>query len=295
MARQQVLVVTLLDWSKSFTDPDGSFYCGSTDEQKENAARAAEIADIVIFGTDVHPIQSKEHAINGGLYPAHNAPKHWMYGKDFIYFIKDGKKIALGDRTLSPQLTEAINGRLAGRKACIIAPKGVYYQDGARKPWFTPKDIEDTFGLKIVSPLRFLDGDFTYVIAPKQYFDATRLDSDVILPKKSAVPLIPRTSFNVYSLLTMKYPADKFELVFANTGVVESICRLHSSCGLRQMFKQSRMINLSDATTPLFGVGLGFETARQSRDAAERVCRDVGIEYVSTMKFISEFKKPRAG
>lgn len=137
-----------------------------------------------------------------------------------------------------------------------------------------------------------MKGDQTFITAPKQYFDATRLDSDFALPG-GAPRGIPKVNYNVYSLLKLRYPAESYELIFVNTGVVEGICRLHTSIGLRQMFKSSRVINLTDATTPLVGVGLGFGTAHQSRDAYARVCKDVGVEYMSTAKFLSTFRKGR--
>lgn len=81
--------------------------------------------------------------------------------------------------------------------------------------------------------------------------------------------------------------------MFVNTGVVEGICRLHSGVGLRQMFKSSRIVNLADAATPLFGVGIGYESARQSREACTRVCRDVGIECATTAQFLRSWKVSR--
>jgi len=291
--RERILIATLVDWSKSFVDQDGSFYSGTTARQKQNAAMAAELADLVIFSTDMHPITSEENAINGGLYPAHNIGGFWKYDRDFVYFVTPtGKHLTLGAKTMSPELTLEIEATLKDRKAAIIVPREVYFQGGARKPWIMPEEVEKTFGKTIISAKGFVKGDHTFVVAPKQYFDATRLDSDITLPK-GTVRGAPDVNCNIYSLLKLKYPAESCELVFANTGVVEGICRLHTSIGLRQMFKSSRVINLTDATTPLVGVGLGFGTAQQSRDAYVRVCKDVGVEYMSTAKFLGTFRKGR--
>ena len=291
--KEKVLIVTLVDWSKSFVDQNGSFYSGTTVSQKKNAASATEVADMVIFNTDLHPTTSEENAINGGLYPAHNIGGFWRYGPEFVYFVTPaGKELLLGTKTMSPELTAEIQAALRNRKAAIIVPRDVYYQSGTKKPWISPRDVERTFGGKVVSLRAFLRGDQTYVIAPKQYFDATRLDSDVTLPSKRH-PGIPAINYNVYSILAKKFPKEDFELVFVNTGVVEGICRLHTSIGLRQMFKSSRVINLTDATTPLVGEGLGFGTAQQSRDAYVRVCKDVGVEYMTTAKFLRAFGKRR--
>jgi len=289
--KKQVLVVNLVDWSRSFVDADGSFYCGTSEGQKENTGKVVELAHLVIFSTDLHPVTSREHAINGGLYPAHNAIRPAEYGPDFIYLVDaTGNRLKLGDKTMSPVLTAPLQARLKGRKAGIIVPKQVYYQDGSRKPWCAPEDVEATFGSSIIEPEAFVRGRYQYIIAPKQYYDATRLDSNTVFPRK--VPKgIPAENLNVFSLLMSKYPEDKYELIFVNTGVVEGICRLHTSIGLKQMFPRSRVINLTDATTALSGVGLGYDTPEQSRDACTRVCRDVGVEYMTTEEFLRKFTK----
>jgi nicotinamidase-related amidase len=291
--KMRMVILNLIDWSRSFVDADGSFYCGTTDAQKENTARLVELADLVIFSTDLHPTTSREHTINGGLYPVHNAIKPSEFGPDFIYLDDaKGNKLRLGNRTLSPQLTELLHKRVKALRTGIIVPKQVYFQDGVSKPWCSPEDIEATFGEGIVAPETFILRDFRYIIAPKQYYDATRLDSDLLFPKK--VPSrVPDANFNIFSLLKLKYPEDRFELVFVNTGVVEGICRLHTSIGLKQMFHSARVINLTDATTPLSGVGLGYDTPEQSRDACTRVCRDVGVEYMTADEFREKFGKKK--
>jgi hypothetical protein len=287
--KEHVLVVNLIDWSKSFVDEDGSFYCGTTHDQKENAGRVIEHADLVIFSSDAHPVQSSEFAINRGLYPAHNVILRSPVGPDFEYFVSaKGETAKLGGRTMSPALTDDIGRHLTGRTRGMIVPKEVYYQDGAVEPWFFPSDIERSFETDMIGPESFAEGDYDYIVAPKHTFDATRLESDFTLPGRVADG-IPAVNYNIFSLLRRKYPPSAYDLVFVNTGVVEGICRLHTSIGLRQMFKTSRIVNLTDATTPLAGIGLGFDTPEQSRDAAMRVCKDVGIEYSTTEEFLHWF------
>jgi len=288
--KKTVLISNLIDWSKSFVDENGSFYCGTTEEQKQNAARIIEIAHLVISTLDLHPVTAPEHSINGGLYPVHNAVKPWEYNPDFIYNISnEGKELKLGDKTLSPELTEVLDNAAADdRKAGLIVPRGVYFQGENNTPFCSPEDIEETYSRKIITQEEFLDGNFDYITAPKQYFDATRLDSDISLPDDE-VPGIPDRNFNVFSLLKKRFPGERFNLVFINTGVVEGICRLHTSIGLRQMFPFDRIINIADATTPLFGVGLGYQTADESRRASSQVCQDIGIEYMSTEECLEEF------
>ena len=289
--KKTVLISNLIDWSKSFVDENGSFYCGTTVDQKQNAARIIELADLVISTLDLHPVTAPEHSVNGGLYPVHNAVKPWVYGPDFIYTLSpEGERMPLGDKTLSPELTWILNEAASyERKAALMVPRGVYFQGENDSPFCSPADIEDTYRLKIIRKEDFLEGDYDYITAPKQYFDATRLDSDISLPDDE-IPGVPLQNFNVFSLLKRRYPAERFNLVFINTGVVEGICRLHTSIGLRQMFPFDRIINIADATTPLYGVGLGYKTADESRKASSQVCRDIGIEYMTTEECLKEFK-----
>jgi hypothetical protein len=290
MSNKKIIRIgNLIDWSKSFVNENGSFYCGTTVEQKRNAAMIVERADLVINNIDLHPVSAPEHTVNGGLYPVHNAVNPWEYGSDFVYMISPGgEKLPLEDKTLSPELTEILNEAVSRRKTGIIVPRGVYFQGESNTPFCTPRDIERTFKQKIITREEFLAGDYTYIIAPKQYFDASRLDSDISLPRQE-IEGVPQQNFNIYSLLKMKFPPDRYELVFINTGVVEGICRLHTSIGMRQMFPFDRIINISDATTPMYGVGLGYETPDQSRQASARVCKDIGIEYMTTEECLEEF------
>jgi len=287
--KQKVIITNLIDWSESFVSNNGSFYCGTTEEQKHNAGKTVEISDLAIFTTDLHPVTAPEHKINGGLYPVHNAVIPERFGKDFVYLTgQNGEECTLGEKTISPELDNVLKKYLETKNAGIIVPKGVYFQGGSKKHFCRPEDIEMTFLERIITPEEFLKAGIEYVIAPKQYFDATRVDSDVTLPD-TQVEGIPEQNYNVYSLLKQRFPEDQYELIFINTGVVEGICRLHTSVGLRQMFPSDRIINISDATTPLAGVGLGYETPQESRDACMKVCKDIGIEYMTTQQVLAEF------
>lgn len=287
--KQLVRICNLIDWSKSFVDVNGSFYCGTDDEQKLNAAKIIEASDMVIASMDLHPVTAPEHTVNGGLYPVHNAVNPWQYGPDFVYLVTpEGEELQLGDKTLSPELTAILSDAAAPRKPGIIVPREVYFQQRDNGTFCQPKDIEATFNYKIINKNEFLEGDFDYITAPKQYFDATRLDSDIMLPD-TEIEGVPALNFNVFSLLKKKFSSDTHELVFINTGVVEGICRLHTSIGLRQMFPFDRIINISNATTPLYGVGLGYNSAEESRQASTRVCKDIGIEYMTTEECLKKF------
>jgi hypothetical protein len=238
---------------------------------------------------DLHPVTAPEHSINGGLYPVHNAINPWQYGPDFIYNITpEGEEQRLEDKTLSPELTGILSESLASRKAGIIAPRGLYFQGEHHTAFCTPGDIQETFQQTIITIEEFLHEDFDYITAPKQYFDATRIDSDISLPADK-IAGVPQQNYNVYSLLKIKFPSEKYDLIFINTGVVEGICRLHTSIGLRQMFSFDRIINISNATTPMYGVGLGYKTPEESRHASTKVCKDIGIEYMTTEECLEEF------
>lgn len=287
--KETIRISNLIDWSKSFVDTDGSFYCGTTDKEKRNASKIIQLSDIVINNMDLHPVSAPEHSVNGGLYPVHNAVKPWQYGPEFIYMkTPEGMFLELGDKTLSPELTDILSQAAAPRKGGLLVPRGVYFQGENRTAFCRPEDIEETFKYTIITKEDFFDGEYDYIVAPKQYFDATRLDSDISLPDDK-MERVPRRNYNIYSLLKRKFPSDKYELVFINTGVVEGICRLHTSIGMRQMFPFDRIINISNATTPMYGVGLGYDTPEQSRKASTQVCRDIGIEYMTTEECLKEF------
>jgi hypothetical protein len=56
------------------------------------------------------------------------------------------------------------------------------------------------------------------------------------------------------------------------------------------MFPFDRIINISNATTPLYGIGLGYRSAEESRQASTRVCKDIGIEYMTTEECLEELE-----
>src|SRR3989344_1474325 len=95
------IVANLIDWSKSFVDDNGSFYCGTTEEQKRNAAAIVEIADLVINTTDLHPVNAPEFNTNGGLYPSHNLVSPGRFDEEFEYTTSPQGKLKLGSKTVS--------------------------------------------------------------------------------------------------------------------------------------------------------------------------------------------------
>ncbi len=267
-----------IDWSKSFVDPNGGFYCGTTEEQKLLAARLMPYLDLVVNTTDFHSIKSREFKINGGMWPLHN--------------VAEFRKINVTDygleagATVSPEQTEVIEQAINKRKTGIIVPRHVYFQDG-KAPVFTPETVEEAFGQKIVTPEEFMNTDFTYIISPKMHFDGTTLVSPRLLPKDH-FPGIPEEEFNMFDLIKEKYGEDT-EVVYIGTGVVDNICRHYTTTGLRHKYGY-RTVNIVGATTELFGVGLGFEERNQTRIACERIQKDIGIEHKTLDEMLLEIE-----
>jgi len=149
---KRIYMAALTDLSESFVDENGAFYCGSTKEHKENAARIVKgvIANdgIVVFNTDLHPYTSWEFNINGGPYLPHNMPKKfWEQAYQ--------QHIELAGKSISPELTEVVKDAVKGLKTGIFAPRHVYFQEkDKQKLSFTPENVEGTFGHRQVNALR---------------------------------------------------------------------------------------------------------------------------------------------
>jgi hypothetical protein len=103
------IINCLIDWGKAFVDVNGSFYCGTTKEQKDRAVEVNKEADMHIYLADVHSRDSPEFLVNGGLFPAHNLVK-----KDQV----DLEKLQVEEgKTTSPELTDKLNAVVKIKKA----------------------------------------------------------------------------------------------------------------------------------------------------------------------------------
>lgn len=267
MTDKKIYVGVNIDWSKSFVDKNGGFYCGTTEEQKTLAARLMPSLDLVVNTTDFHSIKSREFKINGGMWPLHNVAEFRKINVE-DYGLTEGT-------TISPEQTEIIDREIDKRRSGIVVPLHVYFQEG-KEISFTPKLVEEALGNRIITPEEFMREDFNYIIAPKMHFDATTVTSERLLPKIKRERL-PATEYTIFDLIHEKYNG-KREVVYIGTGVVDNICRHYTTTGLRQKYG-ARVINIIGATTELYGVGLGFEDRQQVRDACERIQRDIGIEH----------------
>lgn len=193
------------------------------------------------------------------------------------YGLKEGDVI-------SPEQTGAIEKAINRKKVGIVVPRHVYFQDGTEIS-FTPELVEEAFGEKIVSADDFMREDFTYLISPKTHFDATATVSARLMPRDK-YKRIPDEEFTVFDLIQEKYGKDR-EIVYVGTGVVDNICRHYTTTGLKQKYG-ARVVNVVGATTELYGVGLGFESKQQVRDACERIQKDIGIEHKTLDEMIRE-------
>jgi|SRR3989344_3162961 len=265
-----------IDWSKSFVDPNGGFYCGTTDEQKKRAADLMPYLDLVINTTDFHSVKSKEFAKNGGMWPFHNVAEFRRLNV-LDLDLKEGT-------TISPEQTELIEKAINKTKTGIIVPRHVYFQD-EDKISFTPGLVEEAFGQKIITPEEFMGEDFTYIIAPKIHFDATTIVGERLIPK-SKIPRVPNAEYTVFDLIQERYGKDN-EIVYVGTGVVDNICRHYTTTGLKQKYG-TRVVNVIGATTELFGIGLGFDERHQTRIACERIQKDIGIEHKTLDEMLIE-------
>ncbi|MFC1723964.1 hypothetical protein ACFL0V_07550, partial [Nanoarchaeota archaeon] len=209
-------VTILTDFGEAFVDENGSFPCGTTDEQKRNAVKVVEGADYVIEWTDVHPRSSSEFVVNGGLYLTHNLLKKDQYNLEELG-VQPGQ-------TVNPTLTKILYDAVKHRRSGLIVPRHVFFQDyngeSDYRPSFTFQDVEDTFGVQKLDAQEFLDGGIDRVVNAKHMFNGAGLQSTEWL---GHVHGVPDMEMNAATLLKQQYGQGK-DLRINVTGVVMSIC-----------------------------------------------------------------------
>jgi hypothetical protein len=271
-----------VDWGQSFVDTDGSFYCGTTPEQKQTAAKVSRSADLWLYLTDVHPRTSREFQAHGGLYPAHNLVK-----KDWPDAAALG--IAPG-KNVSPEITAPLHAIVAGKPAGLIVPRHVFFQDyngGRPVPCFSFRDVEETFGVRKLDPVAFLDGAVQYVINAKHMFSGALLQSTEWmnspwsreLRESEAACGVPSIEMNVFTLLKEKYGQGE-GLVINHTGVVMGICIYQTASGIKQIFPKAEVNIIADGATHLLTPHLGFSEQRAADQALHAMCQQVGVNYL---------------
>ena len=252
-------VCVLVDWSKAFVDPEGSFYGGATVEEKQKACKLIDQSDIVINFTDVHTLKSKEFISNGGIYPLHN-----LVDKD----VTEERKGS------SARLTEIIQNKINEKKmkGCIVIPNNVIYQN-VKEP-IDVKDILNTFD----NLPRLLDvtnkENYNYFVSCKYHFNGTALDYNTVGNMQE--------EFTAASVLR-NYYEDK-DLVFYVSGVVTGICIIHTAAGLKQMFPFSKVVIVKDACHPLLGENFGMTSEEECDKIVSSLCKQIGVEYLELSK-----------
>ena len=194
----ETVIAVHVDLAQSFVDPNGSFYCGTTPKQLSNAAEIARLADWNLYCTDLHPLDSLEFAVNGGLYPIHNVPRPREL---------DLAKLGIEGLNPSPEPSVVLREAVDDSRAGIYVPRQVYFQGGSQ--CYGPDDVEATFGLPIITAEDFAAGDYTLVIQPKYFFDATRLAVGSEAPKANLDARIPEQNENVFSFIARRHPGGR--------------------------------------------------------------------------------------
>ncbi|MBI2666541.1 hypothetical protein HYX13_02925, partial [Candidatus Woesearchaeota archaeon] len=178
-------IKVFVDFSESFTSPNGSFYCGTTEEQKDNAVKVAQSGDLILYLVDVHTRGSSEFIVNGGAFPAHHLIKKDHYALDQLG-VEAGK-------TVSPQLTQKLYDLVKDKRSGLIVPRHVFFQDynGEENPQpsFAFEDVEETFGVKRLNSKEFLDGGIEYVVNAKHMFNGTALQATNWMGDFAGVPV----------------------------------------------------------------------------------------------------------
>ena len=273
----------LVDWGKAFVDPNGSFYCGTTDHQKQRAKEVIQTADLILYLSDVHTTTSSEFIVNGGLYPAHNLIQKDQYDLSAVG-VEAGK-------TVSPQLTDTLYDLIKNKRSGLIVPRHVFFQDynGEQnpKPAFSLEDVEETFGAKRLDEQEFLDGKIDYVINAKHHFDGTRTNPYAWL---GHIPGVPDTEQNVFSLLKQKYGTGE-GIEFDVTGVVMGICIYQTASGIKQLFPKAAVNVIADACTHLVYAPLGIADEDTGNLVAKKMCQQIGINYLSTEEYLRKADK----
>ncbi len=276
----------LVDWGNAFVDTNGSFYSGTTEEQKDRAVEVVKQSDLVIYLSDVHTRTSSEFIVNGGLYPAHNLiQKDWQNLENLG--VESGK-------TVSPQLTAKLQDLVKDHSSGLIVPRHVFFQDynggyGVENamPAFTLEEVEETFGVSRLNELSFLEGQINYVISAKHMFNGTGSQPTDFL---GSFPGVPDVETSVFSLLKQKYGQGK-DVEFDVTGVVMGICIYQTASGIRQLFPKATVNVIADACTHLIYAPLGIADEDTGNLVAKKMCQQVGLNYLTTDEFLRRTRK----
>lgn len=268
----------LIDWGVSFVDPEGSFYCGTTEEQKANAAAVATTSDLIVYFSDIHTWKSAEFTVNGGLYPAHN-----LIMRD-CHHLRELRVPAFCK--ISPVLTHKLQTVVANRESGLLVPRHVYFQDYdgeiSFEPSFCIEDVEETFTIQRLDPDKLLDGVIQYVINAKHMFNGAALQAGFWLD-----PFVPLKSHesHVLSILKEKYGLGN-NLEINITGVVMGICVYQTASGIKQWFPRATVNIIVDGCTHLIHPSLGIADINTGNLVAQKMCQQIGIGYITSDEYL---------
>lgn len=277
---QKLAINILTDWGVSFVNPNGSFYCGTTEEQKDNAVAVANLADLLIYLCDVHTKRSAEFTINGGLYPAHN-----LIRRDWDNL----PEIGLAEEAeVSPELTAKLQEVVERRESGLLVPRHVYYQDYDGEinyePSFRIEDVEETFNIKRLNPDALLDGVIQYVLNAKHMFNGAAIQQGFWQN-----PFQPHQAHetHVLSILKEKYGLG-YDLEINITGVVMGICVYQTASGIKQWFPRAKVNIIADSCTHLVLPELGISDVDVGNLVAKKMCQQLGIGYITTAEYLGQ-------
>ena len=244
-----VTVNVIVDLSVSFSTDAGSFSCCTTQATRDNAAKLARAADLVVYTTDVHDKTSAEFTTNGGLFPPHH-----------ILGTCGGDSVPGSSPRPVPEVVEA----LKSRKAMICVPRHVYFPtDDSLKngvPVLTTADVEKEFGAPYApediaaagAMLKTRGGDFSLLYSAKNCFNGVIEMPVCNCTAAGHVDGVPDKCFNAFTLLRSVYGLGK-GLRFVVDGVVLSICVYQVASNIKQVFPEATVLLVSDACTALPG------------------------------------------
>jgi len=244
-----VKINVIVDLSVSFSTDKGSFSCCTTQETRDNAAKLARAADLVVYTTDVHDKTSSEFTTNGGLFPPHH-----------ILTTCGGDSVPGSSPLPVPEVVEA----LSSRKAMICTPRHVYFASTPSlkegKPVLTTSDLEKEFGAPLApediaaagAKLSTRGGDVSLLYSPKNCFNGVIEMPIANCTAASHVDGVPDKNFNAFTLLRSVYGLGE-GLHFIVDGVVLSICVFQVASNIKQVFPEATVELVSDACTALPG------------------------------------------
>jgi len=265
-----VTVNVLVDLSVSFSTDEGSFSCCTTQATRDNAAKIARAADLVLYTTDVHDGTSSEFSTNGGLFPPHH-----------ILGTCGGDAVPGSSPKPVPEVVEAI----ASRKAMICCPRHIYFPcDSALKsgvPVLKAVDLEKEFGAPMApediaaagAMLKTRGGDVSVLYSAKNCFNGVLEMPVCNCAAVNHVDGVPDKNFNAFTLLRSEYGLGK-GVRFIVDGVVLSICVFQVASNLKQMFPDSTVELVYEASTAAPGEpikGIAWE------NVVKAMCEQIGI------------------